>query len=74
VSAHHGAAAGLDERTARGVIIAARSLTYWWTKAMPFRSRGSGYAQFVWLAWFSDAGRPVERPDVVVRRRTMRCG
>ena len=31
------------------------------------------HAQFIRLAWSIDAGRPVERPDVVACRYTRRC-
>jgi len=31
------------------------------------------HAQFIRLAWSIDAGRPVERPDVVACRYAKRC-
>ena len=34
---------------------------------------GWTHAQFVRLAWSIDAGRPVERPDVVACRYALRC-
>jgi glucoamylase len=55
----------------------------WDDQAPPGRTPGTGtlsatplgwtHAQFVRLAWSLDAGRPVERPDVVACRYALRC-
>jgi glucoamylase len=55
----------------------------WDDQAPPGRTPGTGtlsatplgwtHAQFVRLAWAIDAGRPVERPDVVACRYALRC-
>jgi glucoamylase len=55
----------------------------WDDQAPPGRIPGTGtlsatplgwtHAQFVRLAWSLDAGRPVERPDVVACRYALRC-
>ena len=55
----------------------------WNDQAPPGRTPGTGtlsatplgwtHAQFVRLAWSIDAGRPVERPDVVACRYALRC-
>ena len=55
----------------------------WDDHAPPGRTPGTGtlsatplgwtHAQFVRLAWALDAGRPVERPDVVACRYALRC-